>query len=151
MEELLLQNLKLQRPPLLLCALAGTALLLSAAHMALANNAQAFAKPIHHTIYTPVILPKPADAAKKPRRSPFAAPSAPKYSRYVPAPTPTLKGIVHNRSSHIAIIEFKGQSGYYQAGTKLADYTVSNIDNNSVKLTNGTQTLTLKCGGTDNA
>ncbi len=148
---MLLQNLKLQRPPLLLCALAGTALLLSAAHMALANNTQAFAKPVHHTVYTPVILPKPADKAKKPPRNPFAAPIAPKASRHAPAPTPTLKGIVHNGSTRIAIIEFKGQSGYYQAGTKLADYTVSNIDNNSVKLTSGTQTLTLKCGGTDNA
>ena len=62
-------------------------------------------------------------------------------------PTPVLKGIVQNGSARIAIIEYAGQSGYYESGAKISSYTVSAIDGNGVQLTDGSKTLTLQNGG----
>ena len=73
----------------------------------------------------------------------------PKRHYTVQMPTPVLKGIVQNGSARLAIIEYAGQSGYYESGTKIGSYTISAIDNNSVQLTDGIKTLTLQNGGAD--
>ena len=49
----------------------------------------------------------------------------------------------------MAIIEYNGQSGYYESGAKIGSYTVSAIDSSGVQLTDGKQTLTLQNGGAD--
>ena len=49
----------------------------------------------------------------------------------------------------MAIIEYNGQSGYYESGTKIGSYTVSAINGSGVQLTDGSKTLTLTTGGAD--
>ena len=73
----------------------------------------------------------------------------PKRHYTVQTPTPVLKGIVQNGSACMAIIEYNGQSGYYESGAKIGDYTVSAIDGSGVQLTDGSKTLTLQTGGAD--
>ena len=72
----------------------------------------------------------------------------PKRHYTVQTPTPVLKGIVQNGSARMAIIEYNGQSGYYESGAKIGSYTVSAINGNSVQLADGSKTLTLQTGGT---
>ena len=71
----------------------------------------------------------------------------PKRHYAVQTPTPVLKGIVQNGSARMAIIEYGGQSGYYENGAKIGSYTVSAIDVSGVQLTDGSKTLTLQNGG----
>jgi hypothetical protein len=55
---------------------------------------------------------------------------------------------VQNGSTTMAIMEFAGQSNYYQPGSKINGFTVRSITPNSVLLEKGSQTLMLKAGGT---
>ena len=71
----------------------------------------------------------------------------PKRHYAVQTPTPVLKGIVQNGSARMVIIEYAGQSGYYENGAKIGSYTVSAIDSSGVQLTDGSKTLTLQNGG----
>lgn len=147
MEEQLLEHIKLQRPPFVLCLTAGTMLILSALQLMLAGTAQKHAPVNSHAVYTPIQLP-PAAKSIKPQRNPFLAPAAPDIKRNPAALTPVLKGTVQNGSTTIAIMEFAGQSNYYQPGSKINGFTVRSITPNSVLLAKGSQTLMLKAGGT---
>lgn len=73
----------------------------------------------------------------------------PKRHYAVQTPTPVLKGIVQNGNARMAIIEYAGQSGYYESGAKIGGYTVSTINGSGVQLTDGSKTLTLQNGGAD--
>ena len=73
----------------------------------------------------------------------------PKRHYTVQTPTPVLKGIVQNGSARMAIIEYAGQSGYYENGAKIGSYTVSAINGSGVQLMEGSTTLTLQTGGAD--
>lgn len=147
MEEQLLEHIKLQRPPFVLCLTAGTMLILSALQFMLACTAQKHAPVNSHAVYTPIQLP-PAAKSIKPQRNPFLAPAAPDIKRNPAALTPVLKGTVQNGSTTMAIIEFAGQSNYYQPDSKINGFTVRSITPNSVLLAKGSQTLMLKAGGT---
>lgn len=147
MEEQLLEHIKLQRPPLILCVTAGTILILSALQFTLADSAQKSAPVSSHTVYTPIQLP-PAAKSIKPQRNPFLAPAASDIKRQTAALTPVLKGTIQNGSTIMAIMEFAGQSNYYQPGSKINGFTVCSITPNSVLLEKGSQTLMLKAGGT---
>lgn len=147
MEEQLLEHIKLQRPPLTLCVTTGTILILSALQFTLAGSAQKHAPVSSHAVYTPIQLP-PAAKSIKPQRNPFLAPAAPDIKRQTAALTPVLKGTVQNGSTTMAIMEFAGQSNYYQPGSKINGFTVRSITPNSVLLAKGSQTLMLKAGGT---
>lgn len=149
MEEQLLEHIKLQRPPLILCVTAGTILILSALQFTLAGSAQKSAPVSSHAIFTPIQLP-PAAKSIKPQRNPFLVPAAPDIKHQAAAPTPILKGTVQNGSTTMAIMEFAGQSNYYQPGSKINGFTVRSITPNSVLLAKGSQTLMLKAGGTTN-
>lgn len=146
MEEQLLEHIKLQRPPLVLYVTAGTILILSALQFTLAGIAQKHAPVSSHAVYTPIQLP-PAAKSIKPQRNPFLAPAAPDIKRQTAALTPVLKGTVQNGSTTMAIMEFAGQSNYYQPGSKINGFTVCSITPNSVLLEKGSQTLMLKAGG----
>ena len=98
---------------------------------------------------TPITLPKHAAHADKPKRNPFLPPQMPKRHYAVQTPTPVLKGIVQNGNARMAIIEYAGQSGYYESGAKIGGYTVSTINGSGVQLTDGSKTLTLQNGGAD--
>ena len=100
-------------------------------------------------VFTPIILPKPAAHADKPKRNPFLPPQMPKRHYAVQTPTPVLKGIVQNGSVRMAIIEYAGQSGYYESGAKIGSYTVSAINGSGVQLADGNKTLMLQNGGAD--
>lgn len=147
MEEQLLEHIKLQRQPLILCVSAGTILILSALQFTLAGSAQKHAPVSSHAVFTPIQLP-PAAKSIKPQRNPFLAPAAPDIKRQIAALTPVLKGTVQNGSTTMAIMEFAGQSNYYQPGSKINGFTVRSITPNSVLLAKGSQTLMLKAGGT---
>lgn len=147
MEEQLLEHIKLQRPPLILCLTTGTMLILSALQFTLSGTAQKHAQVNSHAVYTPIQLP-PAAKSIKPQRNPFLAPAAPDIKRQTAALTPVLKGTVQNGSTTMAIMEFAGQSNYYQPGSKINGFTVRSITPNSVLLEKGSQTLMLKAGGT---
>lgn len=147
MEEQLLEHIKLQRPPLVLCLAAGTMLILSALQFTLSGTAQKHAPVSSRAVYTPIQLP-PAAKSIKPQRNPFLAPAAPDIKRQTAALTPVLKGTVQNGSTTMAIMEFAGQSNYYQPGSKINGFTVCSITPNSVLLAKGSQTLILKAGGT---
>ncbi len=147
MEEQLLEHIKLQCPPLFLCLTAGTMLILSALQFTLTGSAQKSAPVNSHAVYTPIQLP-PAAKSIKPQRNPFLAPAAPDIKRQTVTLTPVLKGTVQNGSTTMAIIEFAGQSNYYQPGSKINGFTVRSITPNSVLLSKGSQTLMLKDGGT---
>lgn len=147
MEEQLLEHIKLQRPPFVLCLTAGTMLILSALQFTLAGTAQKHAPVSSHAVYTPIQLP-PAAKNIKPQRNPFLAPAAPDIKRQTAALTPVLKGTVQNGSTTMAIMEFAGQSNYYQPGSKINGFIVRDITPNSVLLAKGSQTLMLKAGGT---
>lgn len=149
MEEQLLEHIKLQRLPLILCVTAGTMLILSALQFTLSGTAQKHAPVSSHAVFTPIQLP-PADKSIKPQRNPFLAPAAPDIKRQPAALTPVLKGTVQNGSTTMAILEFAGQSNYYQTGSKINGFTVRSITPNSVLLAKGSQTLMLKAGGTTN-
>ena len=138
MEEQLLEHIKLQRPPLILCVTAGTILILSALQFMLAGSAQKHAPVNSRAVFTPIQLP-PAAKSIKPQRNPFLAPAA---------LTPVLKGTIQNGSTTMAIVEFAGQSNYYQPGSKINGFTVRSITSNSVLLEKDSQTLMLKAGGT---
>lgn len=148
MEEQLLEHIKLQRPPLVLCLTAGTMLILSALQFTLAGTAQKSAPASCHAVYTPIKLPAPAAKSIKLQRNPFLAPAAPDIKRQTAALTPVLKGTIQNGSTTMAIMEFAGQSNYYQPGSKINGFTVRSITPNSVLLEKGSQTLILKAGGT---
>lgn len=126
MEEQLLEHIKLQRPPLVLCLTAGTMLILSALQFTLAGTAQKHAPVNSHAVFTPIQLP-PAAKSIKPQRNPFLAPAAPDIKRQTAALTPVLKGTVQNGSTTMAIMEFAGQSNYYQPGSKINGFTVRSI------------------------
>lgn len=147
MEEQLLEHIKLQRPPFVLCLTAGTMLILSALQFMLACTAQKHAPVNSHAVYTPIQLP-PAAKSIKPQRNPFLAPAAPDIKRNPAALTPVLKGTVQNGGTTMAIMEFAGQSNYYQPGSKINGFTVRSITPNNVLLEKGSQTLILKAGGT---
>lgn len=147
MEEQLLEHIKLQRPPLFLCLTTGTMLILSALQFTLAGTAQKHAPVSSHAVFTPIQLP-PAAKSIKPQRNPFLAPAAPDIKRQTAALPPVLKGTVQNGSTTMAIMEFAGQSNYYQSGSKINGFTVCSITPNSVLLAKGSQTLMLKAGGT---
>lgn len=147
MEEQLLEHIKLQRPPFVLCLTAGTMLILSALQFTLAGTVQKSAPVSSHAVYTPIQLP-PAAKSIKPQRNPFLAPAAPDIKRQTAALTPVLKGTVQNGSTTMAIMEFAGQSNYYQPGSKINGFTVRSITPNSVLLEKNFQTLMLKAGGT---
>lgn len=147
MEEQLLEHIKLQRTPLVLCLTAGTILILSALQFTLAGTAQKHAPVSSRAVFTPIQLP-PAAKSIKPQRNPFLAPAAPDIKRQTTALTPVLKGTIQNGSTTMAIIEFAGQSNYYQPGSKINAFTVRSITTNSVLLEKGSQTLMLKAGGT---
>lgn len=147
MEEQLLEHIKLQRPPFVLCLTAGTMLILSALQFTLAGTAQKSVPVSSHAVYTPIQLP-PAAKSIKPKRNPFLAPAAPDIKRQTAALTPVLKGTVQNGSTTMAIMEFAGQSNCYQPGSKINGFTVRSITPNSVLLAKGSQTLMLKAGGT---
>lgn len=147
MEERLLEHIKLQRQPLVLCLTAGTMLILSALQFTLADSAQKHAPVSSHAVFTPIQLPSAAKSIK-PQRNPFLAPAAPDIKRQTAALTPVLKGTVQNGSTTMAIMEFAGQSNYYQPGSKINGFTVRSITPNSVLLAKGSQTLMLKAGGT---
>lgn len=147
MEEQLLEHIKLQRQPLILCVSAGTILILSALQFTLAGSAQKSAPVSSHAVFTPIQLP-PAAKSIKPQRNPFLAPAAPDIKRTPAALTPVLKGTVQNGSTIMAIMEFAGQSNYYQPGSKINGFIVRSITPNSVLLEKGSQTLMLKAGGT---
>lgn len=147
MEEQLLEHIKLQRQPLILCVSAGTILILSALQFTLAGSAQKSAPVSSHAVFTPIQLP-PAAKSIKPQRNPFLAPAAPDIKRTPAALTPVLKGTVQNDSTIMAIMEFAGQSNYYQPGSKINGFIVRSITPNSVLLEKGSQTLMLKAGGT---
>ena len=141
MEEQLLEHIKLQRPPLVLCLTAGTMLILSALQFTLADTAQKHAPVSSHAVFTPIQLPSAAKSIK-PQRNPFLAPAAPDIKRQ------TAAGTIQNGSTIMAIMEFAGQSNYYQPGSKINGFTVCSITPNSVLLEKGSQTLMLKAGGT---
>lgn len=147
MEEQLLEHIKLQRPPLVLCLMAGTMLILSALQFTLAGTAQKHEPVSSRAVYTPIQLP-PAAKSIKPQRNPFLAPAAPDIKRQPAALTPVLKGTIQNGSTTMAIVEFAGQSNYYQPGSKINGFTVRSITSNSVLLEKDSQTLMLKAGGT---
>lgn len=147
MEEQLLEHIKLQHPPFVLCLTAGIMLILSALQFTLAGTAQKHAPVSSHAVFTPIQLP-PAAKSIKPQRNPFLAPAAPDIKRQTTALTPILKGTVQNSSTTMAIMEFAGQSNYYQPGSKINGFTVRSITPNSVLLEKGSQTLMLKAGGT---
>lgn len=147
MEEQLLEHIKLQRPPLVLFLTAGTMLILSALQFTLAGTAQKHAPVSSRAVYTPIQLPSAAKSIK-PQRNPFLAPAAPDIKRQTAALTPVLKGTVQNGSTTMAIMEFAGQSNYYQPGSKINGFTVRSITPNSVLLAKDSQTLMLKAGGT---
>lgn len=147
MEEQLLEHIKLQRPPLILCVMAGTILILSALQFTLlAGSAQKHAPVNSRAVFTPIQLP-PAAKSIKPQRNPFLAPAKPDIKRQPAAPTPILKGTVQNGSTTMAIMEFAGHSNYYQPGNKINGFIVRDITPNSVLLEKGSQTLMLKAGG----
>lgn len=73
----------------------------------------------------------------------------PKRHYAVQTPTPVLKGIVQNGSARMAIIEYNGQSGYYESSAKIGSYTISAIDGSGVQLADGNKTLMLQNGGAD--
>lgn len=146
MEEQLLEHIKLQRPPLILCVTAGTMLILSSLQFTLSGTAQKHAPVSSHAVFTPIQLP-PAAKSIKLQRNPFLAPAAPDIKRKT-ALTPVLKGTIQNGSTTMAIMEFAGQSNYYQPGSKINGFTVRSITPNSVLLAKGSQTLMLKAGGT---
>lgn len=148
MEEQLLEHIKLQRPPLFLCLTAGTMLIFSFLQLTLTGTAQKFAQVSSHAVYTPIKLPVPAAKSIKPQRNPFLVPAAPDIKHQAAAPTPILKGTVQNGSTTMAIMEFAGQSNYYQPGSKINGFTVRSITPNSVLLEKNSQTLMLKAGGT---
>lgn len=147
MEEQLLEHIKLQRPPLFLCLTAGTMLILSVLQFTLAGTAQKHAPVNSHAVFTPIQLPSAAKSIK-PQRNPFLAPAAPDIKRQTVTFPPILKGTVQNGSTTMAIIEFAGQSNYYQPGSKINGFIVRDITPNSVLLAKGSQTLMLKAGGT---
>lgn len=148
MEEQLLEHIKLQRPPLVLCLTAGTMLILSALQFTLAGTAQKHAPVSSHAVYTPIQLPPPDAKSIKPQRNPFLAPAAPDIKRQTVALTPVLKGTIQNGSTTMAIMEFAGQSNYYQPDSKINGFIVRSITSNSVLLEKDSQTLMLKAGGT---
>ena len=131
MEEQLLEHIKLQRPPLVLCLTAGTMLILSALQFTLSDTAQKHAPVSSHAVFTPIQLPSAAKSIK-PQRNPFLAPAAPDIKCQTAALTPVLKGTVQNGSTIMAIMEFAGQSNYYQPGSKINGFTVRSITPNSV-------------------
>lgn len=147
MEEQLLEHIKLQRPPLILCVTAGTILILSALQFTLAGSAQKSAPVSSRAVFTPIQLPSAAKSIK-PQRNPFLAPAAPDIKRQTAALTPVLKGTVQNGTTTMAIMEFAGQSNYYQSGSKINGFIVRSITPNSVLLAKDSQTLMLKAGGT---
>lgn len=147
MEEQLLEHIKLQRLPLVLCLTAGTMLILSALQFTLSGTAQKHAPVSSHAVFTPIQLP-PAAKSIKPQRNPFLAPAAPDIKRQTAALIPVLKGTIQNGSTTMAIMEFAGQSNYYQPGSKINGFIVRDITPNSVLLAKGSQTLMLKAGGT---
>ena len=147
MEEQLLEHIKLQRPPLVLCLTAGTMLILSALQFTLSDTAQKHPPVSSHAVFTPIQLPSAAKSIK-PQRNPFLAPAALDIKRQTAALTPVLKGTVQNGSTIMAIMEFAGQSNYYQPGSKINEFTVCSITPNRVLLEKGSQTLILKAGGT---
>ena len=147
MEEQLLEHIKLQRPPFVLCLTAGTMLILSALQFMLAGTAQKLAPVSSRAVFTPIQLP-PAAKSIKPQRNPFLAPAKPDIKRQTAALTPVLKGTIQNGSTTMAIMEFSGQSNYYQPGSKINGFIVRSITPNSVLLAKGSQTLMLKAGGT---
>lgn len=147
MEEQLLEHIKLQRPPLVLCLTVGTMLILSALQFTLTGTAQKNAPVSSRAVFTPIQLPSAAKSIK-PQRNPFLAPAAPDIKRQTAALTPVLKGTVQNGSTTMAIMEFAGQSNYYQPGSKINGFTVRSITPNSVLLAKDSQTLMLKAGGT---
>lgn len=65
MEEQLLEHIKLQRPPLVLCLTAGTMLILSALQFTLADTAQKHAPVSSHAVFTPIQLPSAAKALNR--------------------------------------------------------------------------------------
>ena len=147
MEEQLLEHIKLQRPPLVLFLTAGTMLILSALQFTLAGSARKSAPVSSRAVFTPIQLPSAAKSIK-PQRNPFLAPAALDIKRQTAALTPVLKGTIQNGSTIMAIMEFAGQSNYYQPGSKINGFTVRSITTNSVLLEKGSQTLMLKAGGT---
>ncbi len=124
-------------------------LILSALQLTLAGSSQKHTPVSSRAVYTPIQLP-PAAKNIKPQRNPFLAPAAPDIKRQSAALTPVLKGTVQNGSTTMAIMEFAGQSNYYQPGSKINGFTVRSITPNSVLLEKGSQTLMLKAGGTAN-
>ena len=122
-------------------------LILSALQFTLSGTAQKHTPVSSHAVYTPIQLP-PAAKSIKPQRNPFLAPAAPDIKRQTAALTPVLKGTVQNGSATMAIMEFAGQSNYYQPGSKINGFIVRDITTNSVLLAKGSQTLMLKAGGT---
>ena len=126
MEEQLLEHIKLQRPPLVLCLTAGTMLILSALQFTLAGTAQKHAPVSSHAVFTPIQLP-PAAKSIKPQRNPFLAPTAPDIKRQTAALTPVLKGTVQNGSATMAIMELQGKAITISRAAKLTalPYAVS--------------------------
>ncbi len=147
MEEQLLEQLKLQRPPAVFCLLAGAALILTGLQAALSFNASALAAPKPLAVYTPIKLPPAAPKAEKPKRNPFLPPANPQAKPVSAAPAPVLKGIVQNGGTYIAIAEYAGQSGYYRSSDKIGSYTVTAINGSTMQLQNGRQIITLKQEG----
>lgn len=147
MEEQLLEHIKLQHLPFVLRLTAGTMLILSALQFTLTGTAQKNAPVSSRAVFTPIQLPSAAKSIK-PQRNPFLAPAAPDIKRQTAALTPVLKGTIQNGSTTMAIMEFAGQSNYYQPGSKINGFTVRSITPNSVLLEKDSQTLMLKAGGT---
>lgn len=107
--------------------------------------------PHEQAVYTPIELPCQQVKNVKPKRNPFLAPVAAQSENTAYMPQPALKGILHNGSTSMAIIEYGNQSIICRNGDKIGSFTVNSISSDSVQLKNGNQLLTLKQGGQINA
>lgn len=146
MEDKLLEHINFQRPPLIFSIAAGSALILSAVQFLLTGSTQTL-MPITQQVYTPIKMPGTALKSIKLKRNPFLPPAQPDIKRHEAMPQPVLKGIIQNGAATMAIIEYGGQSGYYQNGDKIGSFTLQNVSTGSIILQKNGQTLLLKNGG----
>lgn len=147
MEDKLLEHINFQRPPLIFSIAAGSALILSAVQFSLTSNTQTLMPITQQAVYTPIKMPSTAPKSIKLKRNPFLPPAQPDIKRHEAMPQPVLKGIIQNGAATMAIIEYGGQSGYYQNGEKIGGFTLQNVSTGSIMLQKNGQTLLLKNGG----
>lgn len=147
MEDKLLEHINFQRPPLIFSIAAGSALILSAVQFSLTSSTQTLMPITQQAVYTPIKMPGTAPKSIKLKRNPFLPPAQPDIKRHEAMPQPVLKGIIQNGAATMAIIEYGGQSGYYQNGDKIDGFTLQNVSTGSIMLQKNGQTLLLKNGG----